>query len=62
MTVFDVQGKLVADLGGEPLTAGENVVAWGGSDQDGRRLPAGVYVLVMEAGGKQASRRFVRLN
>jgi lysyl endopeptidase len=60
--VFDVQGKLVADLGGEPLTAGENVVAWGGSDQDGRRLPAGVYVLVMEAGGKQASRRFVRLN
>ncbi len=60
--IYDMAGRLVVDLGGGLLVEGENVFAWDGYDGKGRRVPAGVYVLVMKSEGKTSQKRFVRLN
>lgn len=60
--VYDMAGRLMVDLGGRLLVEGENDFAWDGFDAGGRRVPAGVYVLVMTSEGKTSQRRFVRLN
>lgn len=52
--VHDLRGRLVRGdrtLAGE---AGQNVVAWDGRGDDGRRLPAGAYVVTIAAGGREA--------
>jgi hypothetical protein len=36
-------------------------LCWDGTDQAGRRLPAGVYHLVAERGGSQLSQRLVMM-
>lgn len=60
--VYDLAGRLAADLGGATLAAGENVIPWDGYGAGGQRLPAGVYVLVVAAEGGSARRSLVRLN
>ncbi len=60
--VYDLVGRLQVDLGTRNLETGENTFAWDGYAPDGSRVPAGVYVLVMEADGRTVRRRFVRMN
>jgi hypothetical protein len=38
-------------------TAGRRIVSWDGRDFAGRLLPAGVYVVTVEAGGRSVSSR-----
>ena len=57
--VFDLRGRLVR---GERVVAGvsgENALAWDGRDDGGRRLPSGVYVLAIEAGGVEVRAQVV---
>lgn len=44
LTVHDLSGRLVADLGARTFGAGEQVWTFDGRDGAGRRLPAGVYL------------------
>jgi hypothetical protein len=53
--VFDVRGRLLRSM--RPSGSGE--VQWDGTDDAGRRLPAGVYWIRVFAGGVQASRKVV---
>lgn len=41
--------------------AGVNLLNWDGRDGQGRALPSGVYLCVLEAGGEQVSRKLVLL-
>ncbi len=43
-TVIDVKGRTVKRLAvGPSLTAGEHALRWDGRDDEGRRVPAGLY-------------------
>ena len=62
-TIHDATGRRVRTL---PATAspaaGQVVLAWDGRDQEGRRLPSGVYFCRVKAGTGVIERRLVLLN
>jgi lysyl endopeptidase len=60
--IYDLAGRLRARLDLDPWVEGENVFAWGGRGLDGQPLAAGLYVILIEADGRQATRRVMRLN
>ncbi len=55
----DVAGRRIATLADRAFAPGEHPLAWSGVDRAGRRLPAGVYFLYLEAGGDHAVERLV---
>ncbi len=60
LRVFDARGRLVAERGlgaREPLLA-DDVVAWDGRDDAGRRAAAGVYWAQLRMGARTAVRKF----
>jgi hypothetical protein len=61
LEVYDLSGRLVRRLLGQPQPAGNRTVAWDGVDDAGRRVSAGVYVLRFETVGHRQYRRMVFL-
>ncbi len=61
LSVYNVAGECVALLAERQLAAGAHHVAWGGRDTGGRALPAGVYLLRLEAGKMTATRKITLL-
>lgn len=59
VTILDTRGRLVATLPVERLSAGPHERSWDGTDGAGRRLPAGVYLVRMEAGAESAARKII---
>lgn len=49
--IFDLQGRLVATPLTGPVPAGETRLRWHGRDDDGRTLPSGAYLFVLETPG-----------
>lgn len=60
LSVFDVQGRLVAHVLKGHQRAGGQEVTWAGRDQDGRPVAAGIYFLRLSA-SQSLCRRFVVL-
>lgn len=60
--VYDLQGRRVRTLSDGPRAGGSGVVVWDGSDDAGRRLPAGVYLYRLGAGSTVQSRTMVLVN
>ncbi len=50
LKIYDVTGRLVKDFPRLTLNIERSTVLWDGSDDSGRRLPAGVYFMRLEAG------------
>ena len=50
--VYDMRGRLVADLGTRTSEVGENSWSWDGTGDDGARAASGRYVLELDAGGR----------
>jgi serine protease AprX len=67
LRVFDAQGRLVVrDLASSrnPAVAGNGLsrtATWDGRDRDGLMLPAGLYFITLEAGGRRAAVRVISL-
>jgi hypothetical protein len=59
LRVLDLQGRVVRTLVQEPLAAGLHTRTWDGRDNGDRRLPSGLYLLVLEAGGNSAHHRLL---
>jgi len=59
--IFDLHGRVVADLGAAALPEGAHQIAWDGRASDGRPVEAGVYFLRVEGPGIAVSRSVVRL-
>jgi hypothetical protein len=60
--VFDVAGRLVAQLREGPAQAGEYNVAWDGTDRRGARVSSGVYFVRVRVGSEALERKVVLLN
>ena len=59
LRVFDLAGHLVRTLIDEERPAGPHAATWDGRDEQGRRLPSGVYLCRLDAGGHAATRKLV---
>jgi hypothetical protein len=62
LSVFDAGGRLVRVVVDGPLEAGAHAAEWDGRDGRGSLASAGVYFARIEAGGRVAARRLVRLH
>ncbi|MCB1162387.1 hypothetical protein KDL67_06820 [bacterium] len=61
LSVHDVTGRRLAVLRDGPAAAGAHTLVWRGEDDAGRPLPAGVYLLRLEAAGVTRGARVQRL-
>ncbi len=57
ISVVDLRGRLVRRYEDSLATAGERTLVWDGRDTAGRLLPAGVYMVTLEIGGRSVSSR-----
>ncbi len=57
LLVYDIQGRTLRRLTEGARAAGQHTVVWDGRDDAGRRLPAGVYLYRIEAGGRVSQTR-----
>lgn len=62
LTVFDLQGRQVAELaGGARFAAGENSISWDGKTDAGERAPSGLYLYRVSAGSFSETRKMTLL-
>jgi len=62
LRIHDVQGRVVRTLAaGESFAAGRHELAWDGTDETGRALASGAYVLRLAAGSVVRSERLMLL-
>jgi hypothetical protein len=59
--VFDVSGRRVRRLLAERRGAGQHMISWDGTDESGREVANGIYLLVLESEGIRLSSRAVKL-
>jgi flagellar hook assembly protein FlgD len=57
LAVYDIAGRCVRTLFSGPGAVGSHVTTWDGSDDRGGRVPAGVYLVRLDAGGQVATRK-----
>jgi hypothetical protein len=60
--LFDVTGARVRTLARGAHAAGRHAIAWSGTDDAGRRLPAGIYLVRLAADGIISTSKVVRLD
>ena len=61
--IYSTRGRLIKTLESSYLsTVGDNLLRWDGRGDDGSYANDGIYVLVIEAEGKQVQKTFVVLN
>lgn len=59
LRIFDVQGRLVCDLGIGAELRGEGRVSWNGRNDRGRRVASGVYYAVLVVDGAKHVRKLI---
>ncbi len=58
--VFDPRGRLIREIASRALLATEGFYVWDGTDREGERARAGMYLIFAEVGGKGAGIRRYR--
>jgi hypothetical protein len=61
LEIFDVTGRLVRTLADGVREAGQHTLRWDGVDENGRRVPSGVYFVRLSAETRTMDRRLVLL-
>ena len=61
LRVLDVAGRVVSSLVDGDCPAGRFSATWNGSDRDGGRVAAGVYLIDLAVGDQRITRKVVRL-
>jgi flagellar hook assembly protein FlgD len=59
--VLDVNGRRVASLASQTLSAGTHALAWDGNMAGGERASPGVYLVRVRWAGFERTQRIVRL-
>jgi hypothetical protein len=61
LSIYDARGDRVRNLLGERQSPGDHRVAWNGTDDQGRRLASGVYLIRLQAGERVSVRKALLL-
>ncbi len=61
INIYDVSGRLVKSLLLSTTYSILPTVVWGGTDQTGQSVPAGVYFVHLESGGKAVTEKLIKL-
>ncbi len=61
LTIVDLRGRQLARLVDEYLPQGEHRVRWEARDDQGRQLPSGTYLMVLETGGQRVTSKLALL-
>ena len=61
LVVYDVSGRLVADLARGLRAAGEHSVRWDGRNSEGTRVAPGAYYAVLSTGNRSSARRVIHI-
>ena len=61
LRLYDLEGRMVRELVNGHLPAGRHIRDWDGSSALGWRLASGVYLAVLESGGRRALQKLVML-
>lgn len=59
LAIYDITGRLVKQF--NHLTDYQSSILWDGTDNLGRRLPAGIYFVEMSLGTKQVSKKVIKI-
>jgi len=57
LSIFSIDGRLMRTLVNKPLAAGENRIAWDGTDARGKPVASGVYIYVLQVGTQRQSKK-----
>lgn len=57
LVIYDLRGQKVRTLVDGEMPAGPHAVDWAGTDQQGRGVSSGLYLLRMKAGGLQLTQK-----
>jgi len=60
-SIYDIRGARVSTIPGRPVAAGRHTLPWEARSDNGRRLPAGIYIAVVESDQQKASVRLTHL-
>ena len=61
--IYGASGNLIAEVEkGRALNAGLNTVRWDGKDRNGKAVRDGIYIVVIDAGGKATNKTVAVLN
>ena len=58
--IFDLKGRLVKKLVDQSLQASEGDLIWDGRGDNGRNLPIGVYIVLMEATSRESEKVYAK--
>jgi len=56
--IFDLKGRLVRKLVDQTLQANKGDLIWDGRNDNGRRLPIGVYIILLEATSRESEKTY----
>lgn len=59
--VYDVSGRRVTTLTNRTFTAGRHELVWDGNDDNGRAVPAGIFVVRIETGSFSAQEKILHV-
>ena len=59
IAVYNVLGRQVATLTDGVLPSGRHAIEWAGTDHHGQRVPAGIYLVRLDAGTASATKKVV---
>ena len=62
LRIHDAGGRLVRTIEDRSTRAGSGAVLWDGTGESGARVPPGVYLCCLDAGGSQAAIKLVRMD
>jgi len=54
VNVYDVKGRRVANLANQPFGSGSHTLSWDGRNNNGERLPSGMYFIELQAAGERS--------
>jgi hypothetical protein len=61
LNVYDITGRHVRTLASGVFKAGYHTVRWDGTDDNGRRLPSGLYIYMLKTPSRNITRKLVLL-
>ena len=59
LTIYSLLGRVVRTFSVGYQPAGQHVTAWDGRDDEGRNVPSGLYVAVLESGSSKLSQKIL---